>query len=140
MCSLPECGHVFCITCLKDWFSTVLTQHEKDYPDFALNPPFPDHIRELSVQVRSQPDLRTQLDLKVAQYRVTLSIPQPVYTCPTCRVVMRNKPVEVFALKSVVGTISNAMGETSPKKKPVKGKKMASAGPWDGFFPADIVL
>jgi hypothetical protein len=63
-----------------------------------------------------------------------------VYTCPTCREVVRNKPVEVFALKSVVGTVSNAMGETSPKKKSVKGKKMASAGPWDGFFPADIVL
>lgn len=103
-----------------------------------LNPPFPGHLRQLAVQVRSSPNLRTQLDLEVAQYRIAQTEPLPVYTCPTCRQVVRIKPVEVFALKSVVGTISDAMGESGPKNK--KGKKKPSVEPWDGFFPADIVL
>lgn len=50
---------------------------------------------------------------------------------------MRNKPAEVFALKSVVGTVSNAMGETGPSKEHARG---APAEPWGIFFPADIVL
>jgi hypothetical protein len=80
-----------------------------------------------------------QLDLEVAQYRISQSMPQPVYTCPTCRGVVRNKPVEIFALKSVVETISNAMGETIPKAKSVKSNKTGSAEPWHGILPLNIV-
>ena len=137
--SIAECGHVFCISCLQDWFSTLLAKHKMNVPEFSLTQPIPGHLRDLSVRVRDRPELRAELDLEVARYRFSQSIPQPVYTCPTCRVIVRNKPVEIFALKSVVGTILNAMGETSPKAKSVKGKKPASVGPWDGIFPVDIV-
>jgi hypothetical protein len=108
-------------------------------PEFSLNHSIPGHVRDLLVRVRDKPELHTELDLEVARYRFSQSIPQPVYTCPTCRDVVRNKPVEIFALRSVVETISNAMGETSPKATSVKGKKPASAAPWDEIFPMDIV-
>jgi len=108
-------------------------------PEFSLNQSIPGHVRDLLVRVRDRPELQAELDLEVARYRFSQSIPQPVYTCPTCRDVVRNKPVEIFALRSVVETISNAMGETSPKATSVKGKKPALAGPWDEIFPMDIV-
>src|ERR1700687_6005597 len=109
MCRLPECGHIFCVSCLTVWFSTTLAEHQKAYPEFALNPPFPAELRELSAEVRHEPSLRREFELQVAEYNATQTIPQPAYTCPTCREMVRNKPAEVFALKNVVGTISNAM-------------------------------
>jgi hypothetical protein len=81
-----------------------------------------------------------QLELQVAQYRIMQNISRPVYSCPTCRETVKNKPAEVFALKSIVRTVSNAMGEASPRKEPVRGNMRAAAGPWEGFFPANFVL
>lgn len=109
-------------------------------PEFSsLDQSIPGNVRDLLVQVRDRPELRAELDLELAQYRFLQSIPQPVYTCPTCRDVVRNKPVEIFALKSVVEIISHAMGKAGPKVMSVKGKEPASAGSWDEIFPVDIV-
>jgi hypothetical protein len=64
-----------------------------------------------------------------------------VYTCPKCRETILNKPVEVYALKTLVQAIAKAQGETTPKKDaPPANKskvkaKAAGAGPWDNFFP-----
>lgn len=30
--SLPECGHVFCKTCIIDWFRKIKSQHPQGYP------------------------------------------------------------------------------------------------------------
>jgi len=108
-------------------------------PEFSLDQSIPGHIRDLLVQVRDRPELQAELDFELAQYRFSQGIPQPIYTCPTCRDVVRNKPVEILALKTVVETISNAMGTTSPKVTSVKGKNPVSAGSWDEIFPVDIV-
>ena len=108
-------------------------------PEFSLDQSIPGYIRDLLVRVRYRPELQAELDFEVAQYRFSQGIPQPVYTCPTCRDVVRNKPVEIFALKTVVETISNAMGTTSPKATSAKGQKPASAGSWDEIFAVDIV-
>jgi len=67
--------------------------------------------------------------------------PQPVYTCPICREEVKSKPVEDFALKSVVRTLAGAMGESSPLKKANgRGGANGKTGPWDGFFSAGLVL
>lgn len=140
--SLPECGHVFCMSCLQDWFSTTLAQHMTAHPNYVLNPPIPAHLRQIAMQARvgNNPHLQMQLELQVAQYRIMQNAPRPVYSCPTCRETVKNKPVEVFALKSVVRTISNAIGESSPKKEPVRGNMRAATGPWDGYFPTELAL
>jgi hypothetical protein len=67
---------------------------------------------------------------------------RPEYTCPTCRKEVKNKPVEDFALKSVVRTLAGAMGEHSPTKKANGrgGGNGKAQGPWDGFFSAGLVL
>jgi hypothetical protein len=92
------------------------------------------------MQVRSNPNnpyLRTHLDALIAQHT---GGPQPTYTCPTCREQVKNKPVEDFALKSVVRTVAGAMGENSPTKK-VNGRVgNGRPGPWDRFFSAELLL
>jgi len=141
---LPECGHVFCQTCLSDWFSTTLGQHLTLHPNYILNPPLPQHLRHLAIQARSNPNnphLRSQLEALVMQHRTVAQGPQPVYTCPICREQVKNKPVEDFALKSVVRTLAGVMGESSPTKKANgRGGANGRAGPWDGFFSAGLAL
>jgi hypothetical protein len=64
----------------------------------------------------------------------------PKYSCPICREPASSRPVEAFALKSLVRIVGKAQGEDSPKKPPAKGKgkrAMRAApeeGPWDRFF------
>jgi len=63
--------------------------------------------------------------------------PQPQYTCPTCRQVVRAKPAEDFVLKAIVRTLASGSGERSPKKysSPTRtGVGAAKGGPWDVFF------
>jgi hypothetical protein len=60
--------------------------------------------------------------------------PHPQYTCPTCREIVTSRPIEVFALKGLLRTMTAAMGENSPKK-PKNSDKAPAANPWDGFFP-----
>lgn len=137
---LPECGHVFCQSCLSDWFSTTLDQHLAIHPNYVLNPPVPHHLRQLANQVRSNPNnphLRPQLDALIVQHRTVSLVQQPVYTCPVCREQVKNKPVEDFALKSVVRVVAGATGENSPTKK-THGR--GRAGPWDRFFSARLLL
>jgi len=142
---LPECGHVFCQGCLTDWFSTTLAQHMTDHPNYVLNPPLPQHLRHLAIQARSNPNnhnLRLQIDTQITQYRTAAFGQSPVYTCPTCRKEIKNKPVEDFALKSIVRTLAGAMGEQSPTKK-ANGRGSGNGraeGPWDGFFGTGLVL
>lgn len=113
----------------------------------------PYQARHLLAQVQSDPDnaqLRLKLDMELTQHRFVQLQRQgagmggdPVYTCPTCRKAVRNRPVEVFPLKAMVRVVAEAMGETSPQK-PAAGRREGKApaggndGPWDGFFGQDL--
>lgn len=135
--SLPECGHVFCQTCLSDWFSTTLTQYMTSHPNYNQVLPVPYHLRPVFNQARNNPHLRPQFELLLAQYRATQGDGEgPMYTCPTCREVVKNKPVEDFKLKGVVRIVADALGETSPRKRV---PHIGSKGPWDGFFSVGFV-
>ena len=49
------------------------------------------------------------------KYRHRL-IPRPPFTCPTCRMKVRERPVEVFQLKALVRKVAFTLdGERSPK-------------------------
>jgi RING-type zinc-finger len=126
------CGHTFCQSCLEDWLSTTLAQHMTNHPNYNAHPPIPPHIYGLPRHMQQQALLQL----------APMQPPPPKYTCPTCRQEVKSKPAETFALKAIVRTVANAMGERSPRKSgPVmkKGANGSREGPWDGFFPSPIV-
>jgi len=127
--SLPGCGHIFCQSCLQDWFSTTLAQFMNANPHYNINQAHNiPHLQGLmqNPQAANHP--------QIAGILANLLPPGPQYTCPTCREPVHSRPTEAFALKAIVRVITAATGENSPKKPIRKGKAIA-AGPWDGFFP-----
>ncbi|KAA1472933.1 hypothetical protein DENSPDRAFT_839331 [Dentipellis sp. KUC8613] len=139
--TLPDCGHTFCQGCLTDWFSTILAQHLTSNPHYNPNHP-PPHIG---------PDLLRALPQALHPYILNImqNNSHPPYTCPTCRVAVRNRPVEAFALKNLVHTVAEAKGERPPPSAappaPVAGRATRGRAapppaprrvenPWDGFF------
>lgn len=60
----------------------------------------------------------------------------PQYTCPTCRLQVKRKPVEVFMVKNMVPIVARiAGGEESPEAANAGAPRALVGGVWDGFFP-----
>lgn len=135
--SLPDCGHTFCQQCLQDWFSTTLSQHKSNHPQYniAQQPQVPYYLSNLTGHIPFTAAQRTQLANIFPP-----PIPHPTYTCPKCRVTVGSKPIESFALKSLVNAVAKLQGEKSPTKSSTsksrgrKGAQTRKDGPWDQFF------
>lgn len=132
-CSLPDCGHIFCLSCLQDWFGTTLAQFMNANPHYNVNQAqnIP-HLQHLFQNLIQNPHAAAHP--QIAAMLANLLPPSPQYTCPTCREPVRTRPIEVFALKAIIRVVTAAAGESSPKKA-VNNNFKAKAGPWDGFFP-----
>ncbi|KAK7692894.1 hypothetical protein QCA50_004529 [Cerrena zonata] len=131
------CGHMFCQTCLQDWFDSILTKHRAEDPNYEASTHALTHYHEMLRNPRLAAHQRRYIEDNARA--IQASMKQPAFTCPTCRVATKDKPIEIYTLKQVVRTISEAMGESSPKKiLPPRGSK--EIGPWDRFFPAPLVL
>lgn len=137
--SLPECGHTFCQSCLQDWFGTTLTQFMTTHPHYNVNAPNPYAHQLQAFMAQNAYMVHTPHGAAMlAQFQQ----PAPQYTCPTCREVVKNRPVEDFALKALVRTVARAAGESSPEKPQAaifgvgRGRMPAPRpnGPWDRFF------
>jgi len=88
------------------------------------------HMRTiLRPEYFQHPDLHLHLE--------RLQQPVPEYTCPTCRKRVNQRPVEVYALKSLVRTISAADKEERANVPPDLSSKNQFGrlvDPWSEYF------
>ncbi|KAI0769654.1 hypothetical protein BD413DRAFT_604785 [Trametes elegans] len=127
------CGHTFCKDCLQDWFSTALAQHMATHPHYNPQAMIPHHWRALLARPDLSHHQRREVERQISM--LAEATPQPAYSCPTCRVEVRNKPAETFVVKHLVRTVAGAQGESCPKIDLPPRLGHPPDGPWDGFFP-----
>ncbi|KAH8115506.1 hypothetical protein DFH11DRAFT_1543002 [Phellopilus nigrolimitatus] len=124
--TLVGCGHSFCEKCLHDWFNTAFTQHVQLHPDFLAGPQIPEDLARHS----NDPRVAPVIEQIRADFRKR--VPSPEYTCPTCRVAVKRRPVEVYALKEFVRKAAKLLGES--EEGPRRANR-AVGSVFDDFFP-----
>ncbi|KAJ3569624.1 hypothetical protein NP233_g4930 [Leucocoprinus birnbaumii] len=135
---LPDCGHTFCLSCLRDWFGTAHARFVQAHPQQNQN------VRDFYVQ-RITTLLRPEFIAhpQVADQLQQLQQPTPEFTCPTCRKRAYRRPIEVYALKSLVRAISAVDEEEKaniPPDQPFVERRQGRTvvvDPWEGFFPRE---
>lgn len=133
------CGHTFCQGCIQDWFSTCLVKHLEVYPNYDAQRLLRPELRAFLARPDLPPHARRKAECE--SIMMLLGTPQPEYSCPTCRVVIRTKPAENFVVKHVVRTIAGVQGEPYPTAAPApRMPGMPTEGPFDAFFPPDLRL
>ncbi|KAI0649966.1 hypothetical protein C8Q79DRAFT_1006291 [Trametes meyenii] len=131
------CGHTFCKRCLQAWFADALERHKQSVnqfynPQYVIPPPLRNMLSRFGAGQTPEEQRRTQY--KVWGHLAT--VPQPAYSCPSCRAQLITRPVENFTVKYLVYTICTARGESVPADEhtPVAGNRPVD--PWNTFFPS----
>lgn len=109
LCRL-SCGHTFCQGCLTTWFTEIQSKYAARHPTYNPEPDYQDHLRLLA---DADLPVHTHIDVGEEMQTLLLGIGQPTYTCPTCRAVVRTRPVEGIALEEVAQIVGMRMGEDS---------------------------
>ena len=106
---------------------TIYSKHIRDHPEYLQQ-------MAMVAAYRNHPRARGHLPAMVEHQRANMV--HPSYTCPTCRINVKHRPVEIYAFKDIIRAVSKISGgEESPKNGTVN--RAAVGGVFDGFFPLD---
>ena len=120
---LADCGHVFCMGCIVDWFDAAHTQFLSSHPQYV--PPTRFH-QEVLQQPLKCPQAFRLASAYLAQY------PVPRYTCPFCRKDVTRSPAEDRKVKAVVSWLSSVQGIDPPETRNPPGTSTNKM--FDGYF------
>ncbi|KAI0795513.1 hypothetical protein C8Q75DRAFT_454629 [Abortiporus biennis] len=140
--TLAPCGHVACYSCLVSWFkSNGRVEAQEAGPPPQPPPADPTPNEEGAVNNNAQPPLPGN----PTRARVNRATLYQKKTCPHCRATVRDRPTEVWAIKSVVSSIAKS-GLVDEEMIPLELREGTltnannangpAADPWDDVFPS----
>lgn len=105
---LTECGHVFCLGCILDWFDSIHVRFLESHPEYT---PVPSYLKEVLRRPFEFPQEFFRVSMHLAQH------PGPQYTCPSCRKAVTHRPVEDFKIKALVSWLGSVQGIKPPESR-----------------------
>ncbi|THH31825.1 hypothetical protein EUX98_g2349 [Antrodiella citrinella] len=130
--ALAPCGHVVCYTCLVSWFSAP-PQHAAPDQDPLPEPEAPNGNGNAQADNEPHendpvlPPLRLNRNSAIRRKK----------TCPHCRAVVRERPVEVWSVKEMVASVTKSgLVQDKDLIGPATPDPPASEDPWKDIFPA----
>ena len=137
--ALAPCGHVSCHACLVSWFSNEPGTLGQAAPPAADAP----NANGPATNAADNAAPAAAAPAAPAVPPFVEPIVRKKKTCPQCRAVVRERPVEVWSIKDMVGAVVRS-GLADPESVPIDLREDAASGgandasaadPWNDIFP-----
>ncbi|EAU83924.2 hypothetical protein CC1G_10329 [Coprinopsis cinerea okayama7 len=138
--ALSSCGHVACYPCLLRWFAANPARHPDTPvvdPEDIVNNRVDNIIPAPQGNNQENNNQNLQQRRRDAQ-RIIRQVLMRRKTCPICRAVVPNRPVEVYSIKDMVASLVRSQlidHPVPPEAANTPSGAQTPADPWNNIFP-----